>query len=214
MLLAEELALVAIRPDSGRHQAGRLEPLKAGLAGLLVAELVIDGVVQLGDRDDHIAVVQGWPAPGTATLAAAAGVVEEKGPKTKAVISHMSRGLRQRVGMATWDAVVAGLIEAGTLGPATGRLLPRLPLLDAPARDTLLARLRAAAAGTGPIEVRTALVLSMTGPTYLLEVVAPDRATRKHARNRIDHALDGSHLEPFARVVRRLIKDAAAAAAA
>ena len=57
-------------------------------------------------------------------------------------------------------------------------------------------------------------VLSVTGPTYLLEVVAPDRATRKHARTRIDHALDGSSLEPFARVVRRLIKDAAAAAAA
>ena len=41
------------------------------------------------------------------------------------------------------------------------------------------------------------------GAGELLEVVAPDRGTRKHARKRIDHALDASHLRPIGEVVRR-----------
>ena len=44
MLLAEELALVAIKPDSGRHELGTRDQLNACLAGLLVAELLLDGL--------------------------------------------------------------------------------------------------------------------------------------------------------------------------
>jgi hypothetical protein len=43
MLLAEALALVAIDPGSGRHAIGNRASLNACLAGLLVAELVLDG---------------------------------------------------------------------------------------------------------------------------------------------------------------------------
>jgi hypothetical protein len=64
------------------------------------------------------------------------------------------------------------------------------------------------------LDVRTALVLSMTGPAHLLEVVAPERSGRKHARRRIDHALDSSQLQPIAELVRTLLAEAAAAAAA
>lgn len=194
MLLAEELALVAIDPDSGRRAITTHASLNACLASLLVAELALD------DR----------AATGSPTLAAAASVVEAKGPKLKAVLSHMNRGLKERVGLGTWDAVVAGLTGAGVVGPATGGLVPGHPLRDAGERDVIVTRLRAAAADDGPIEPRTALVLSMTGPADLLEVVAPERATRRHARTRIDHALDGSDLEPFGKVVRRLIQEAAA----
>ncbi len=80
-------------------------------------------------------------------------------------------------------------------------------------RDAIVERLRAAAAGDGPIEARTALVLSMTGPGNLLEVVAPERSTRKHARDRIDMRLDDSELEPVGKVVRRLIEEAVAVVA-
>ena len=51
----------------------------------------------------------------------------------------------------------------------------------------------------------------MTGPARLLEVVSPDPRTRRHARQRIDHALDGSNLEPVGLMVRRLLEQAAAA---
>jgi len=212
MLLAEELALVAIRPDSGRHELGNREQLNACLAGLLVAELLLEGAAGPGDRDDRIVRIGGRALP-SPVLAAAADIVAEKGPKMKAVLSHMSRGLQERVDMSTWDAVASGLVGAGVLGPASGGLRSRHPLIDPAARDALVGRLQTAAAGDGPLEARTALVLSMTGPAQLLEVVAPERSSRKHARNRIDHALDGSALEPYGKVVRRLIQEAQATAA-
>ena len=42
MLLAEELALIALDPESGRHAFGTRDNLNACLAGLLVAELHLD----------------------------------------------------------------------------------------------------------------------------------------------------------------------------
>ena len=211
MLLAEELALVAIKPESGRHELGARGLLNASLAGLLIAELLIDGTVGHGDSGDRIVVVEGNREPTSPILAAAAGVVAEKGPRIKSVLSHMSRGLQERLGVSTWDAVMGGLAAAGVLGPTTGGLRSGQPLLDAGARDAVVHRLQAAAAADGPIDPRTAVVLSMTGPAHLLEVVAPDRGTRKHARKRIDHALDGSNLEPLGKMVRRLVQVAAAA---
>ena len=195
MLLAEELALVAIDPDSGRHAFGIRDNLNACLAGLLVAEL------HLEDR------------PASRLLDAASEVQAEVGPKVKPVLSAMSRGLERRVGAGTWDAVVGGLVEAGVVASAEGTLRPSHRLLDIAARDAIVERLRAAAASDEPMDVRTAVLLSMTGPAQLLEVVAPDRATRKHARRRIDHALDATALESVAGSVRKVLAEAAAAAA-
>ena len=86
--------------------------------------------------------------------------------------------------------------------------------MDTAVRDGVIERLRTAAAGDDVLDVRTALVLSMTGPAQLLEVVAPERAGRKHARRRIDHALDRTQLQPIGELVRALLAAAAAAAAA
>lgn len=213
MLLAEELALVALKPESGRQQLGTGDALNACLAGLLVAELLLEGWIGPGDREDRLVVVPGRPAPDPPALAAAMDVVAQRGPKMKGVLSHMSRGLEQRIGMSTQDAVFSGLAGAGIVGASTGGLLPKRPVLDRAVWDGVVNRLRAAAADDGPIEARTALVLSMTGPAHLLEVVAPDRRTRRHARNRIDHALDGSDLEPVGKIVRRLIQEAIEVAA-
>lgn len=210
MLLAEELALVALKPESGRLQLGTGCDLNACLAGLLVAELLLDEKVGPGDRDDRFVAVPGREVPGSPALAAALEVVAEKGPKIKGALSHMSRGLEQRIGMSTQEAVFSGLAGAGIVGASTGGLLPKRPVLDRAAWDAIADRLRAAAADDRPIEARTALVLSMTGPAGLLEVVAPERGTRKHARNRIDHAIDGSDFEPVGKIVRRLIEEAAA----
>ena len=76
----------------------------------------------------------------------------------------------------------------------------------------MIARLQAAAADDGPMDPRTALLLNMTGPANLLEVVAPERRGRRHARRRIDHGLDGTDLEIYGKTVRKLIAEAAAAA--
>jgi hypothetical protein len=196
MLLAEELALIALDAESGRAAVGTRDNLNACLAGLLVAEL------HLEDR------------PVSPLLDAAGEVFDEAGPKMKAVLSAMSRGLNRRLGLHTWDAVIAGLVDAGAVAPTSGGLRPHNEVVDRTARDAIVERLRAAGATDDQLDVRTALLLSMTGPAQLLELVAPERSSRRHARQRIDHALDGTFSQPIADSVRAVIADAAAAVAA
>jgi hypothetical protein len=212
MNLAEELALVAIDPSSGRHALGVRSELNACLAGLLIAELLLDGVIGPADKPDRV-VVTGKATPTSNALAAATAVVIERGPKIKAILSHMDRGLSHRLGLGTWDAVVSGLVEDGALSATHGGVRPRNDLRQPFVRDAVVASLRVAAADDTELDQRVAALLSMTGPAQLLEVVAPNRSTRPHARERIDHALDGTPLESVGRVVRRLISDAASAAA-
>lgn len=212
MLLAEELALVAVNPETGRYQMGTRDQLNASLAGLLVAELVIADMAQVVKKDDI--QLTGTGTAGAATLAAAAQVVEEKAPRLRAILSHMDRGLQRRLGTGTLDTALAGLVAAGYLAPATGEGRARSELTAPAVRDEVVGRLRAAAQADGPMDIRTAALLSLTGPAYLLEVVAPDRGTRRHARKRIDRALDATVLAPVAKTVRRVLADAAAAASA
>ena len=213
MHLAEELALVAIDPSSGRHGLGLRSELNACLAGLLVAELTLDGVIAVGDKEDRV-VLTGKVEPRSKLLAAATAVVIEKGPKTKSILSHMDRGLAQRLGLGTWDAVVSSLADEGVVAATQRGVRSRNDVLQPFVRDAIVAALRVAAAGDSALEPRLAVVLSMSGPAHLLEVVAPTRSTRRHARDRIDNALSGTPLEPVGRIVRRLISDATSAAAA
>lgn len=127
MILAEELALVAIRPGSGRHELGTGSQLNACLAGLLVGELLLDGTVGLGTRDDRIELAPGAAVPASPALAAAAEVVADDGPKVKGVLSAMSRGLQRRLGLPTWDLVMGSLVDAGVVGPTTGGCGPSSP---------------------------------------------------------------------------------------
>ena len=173
LLLAEELAFVAIRPRTGRPPIGVRYALNACLAGLLMAEL------ELADCP-----------PDSATLAAAARVVAEKGPKLTAILSHMDRGLSRDTGRGTWDLVTSGLHD-----------------LDASRRDQIQDRLRTVAADDSVLDPRTALLLAFIGPARQLEVVAPGRRGRRHARQRIDGALAGSPFEPLRVAVRRVIAE-------
>jgi hypothetical protein len=175
---------------------------------------MLDGIAARGDRKGQVAVAPGRRPPTTAVLAAAAEVVVERGPKIKPVLSHMDRGLQSRLGYGTWEAAVVGLAEAGVVGPVSGGMRPSTELLDARPRDEIVARLQAAARSDDPMEPRTALLLNMAGPASLLEVVAPERRGRRHARQRIDHGLDGTDFEDVGKAVRRVIADANAGAGA
>jgi hypothetical protein len=124
----------------------------------------------------------------------------------------MDRGLSNRLGFGTWDAIVSGLVEAGVLGETRGGVRPHNDVLQPFVRDATVAALSVAAAGDSALDPRIAALLSMTGPAHLLEVVAPNRSSRRHARDRIDHAVDGSSLESVGKAVRSVISDAAAAA--
>ena len=213
MRLAEDLVLVATNPASGRHAMGQRSALNACLAGLLLADLVLDDVIQPADRANRM-VVTGRAEPRTKVLAAATAILIEKGPKIRAVLSHMDRGLTHRLGLGTWDATMAGLVEEGVVAASSGGLRPHHKVVGLHVRDSVIAALRVATAGDMDLDLRTAALLSMVGPAHLLEVIAPDRAGRKHARERIDHSLDATILEPVGEMVRRLIAAADAAVGA
>ncbi len=198
MLLAEELALMAMKPATGRHALGVRSQLNACLAGLLIADLVLAGAAEIDGARQEVRLT--GKSPDSDLLVAVAAVIVDKGPKVKSVLSAMDRGLRQHGSPGTWNAATA-IVTRGEAG--------------APERDEIVTRLRHAAAIDGPTDRATALLLAMTGPANLLEIVAPDRGPlRKHARDRIDHGLDGTSFECLPVVVRKLIQEAQAAASA
>ena len=174
-------------------------------------ELVLEGAAAAGDRVGQV-VPTTRKHPDSTALAAAAQVVAAKAPKLMAILQHMDRGLEGQLGVGTWDVVVAGLVVDGVLAPTEGSIRPRNDVVDVGGREAVVARLQSAAESDGPMDPRTALLLNMTGPANLLEVVAPDRPGRRHARRRIDHGLDGTELEIYGKTVRKLIAEAAAAA--
>lgn len=207
MLLAQELALVASGRETGRHAVGRRPNLNACLGGLFLADLILAGCAAV--RCAAATITLTATPPDGALLAAVADVVLAKGPKIRSVLSGMDRGLAKQIGQGTWDAAVA----LDTATEAAGDIAAAG--VTALRRQEVIARLQSAAASDSLMDPRTALLLSMTGPAYLLEVVAPQRGkSRKHARERIDHAVDGSPLECLPRIVRKLIADNNAAASA
>lgn len=155
---------------------------RAQLNACLAALLLAE--LQLDDRP-----------PTDPVLDAAAEIARERGPRPRSVLSHMDRGLAQRTGLGTWELLTSRLDEERLAG-----------------RDELISRLQHAAASDDPLDVRTQLLLSFAGPAQLLEVVAPQRRGRRHARARIDRGLEGTVFEELRRVVRRLLSDDAAAA--
>ena len=96
----------------------------------------------LGDKEDRV-VVTGKAEPKSNLLAAATAVVIEKGPKIKSVLSHMDRGLSQRLGLGTWDAVVSSLVDNGVVA-ATHRRVGHATRCCNPSCDAVVAALRAA----------------------------------------------------------------------
>ena len=110
---------------------------------------------------------------------------------------------------AGWNEVVDGMIAGGALGRDTTRLRPaRHPIADHGPHAQLLARLRQAATTDVDLDDRTAVLLALSGPCQLLEVVAPERRDRSGAKRRISKAADRV---PAAGVVRYVIDSVNAA---
>jgi hypothetical protein len=206
MLIAEELLLAALDPDRGTAVNSSTQPLKVGLSGALVAELGLTGAVVL---DGKRFTVTGAPRADPLLRAAYDVLASGKGRRSRDQIRRLDRAVG-----GVWSRVVDQLIAAGVVGRRRDRVffvpVTRHPVLRPEVRQAVVDRLRAAAAADGEMDARTAVLLSLSGPCRLLEVVAPDKAGRKHARQRIEQATD---LTPVAPVVKAVIAEAQAAAA-
>jgi hypothetical protein len=108
-----------------------------------------------------------------------------------------------------------GLVEQGIVEARRERVLlvpvTRHPVRDVMAQRQLVERLRGAARTDGPLDPRIAVLLALSGPCRLLEVVAPERSERRHAKQRIAEATDRT---PVAPVVKAVIQETQAAVAA
>ncbi|SNQ46249.1 Golgi phosphoprotein 3 (GPP34) [Frankia canadensis] len=212
MLLAEELLLLALDPEGGTPVNSSREPLRVGLSGALVAELGLAGLV--AEDGKRLAPVGG---PGTHPLLAEepllADVHRLLGTLRGRRAADQLRRLDRAVG-GVWSRVVDALVDDGVLGRRRDRVLvvrvTRHPVLRPKVRDEVVGRMRAAAAGDDPLDARTATVLALSGPSRLLEVVAPQRGERRHARARIQ---DATEQTPIAPIVKKVISEAQAAAA-
>jgi len=198
VLIAEELVLLALQPDGKLARgASNQSSVAVGVTGALVAELAIDG---------HLEVVDGRiRLTGTRpTHPLLAQVLDNVEP-------HEGKQLKSRLGAikhSGWSEVVDAMIDAGTLGRDSAPLRPtRHPVNDLVAHAQLLADVRAAAAGA-PLDARLATLLALSGPCQLLEVVVPDRADRKAAKARIDAAAEQV---PVAGAVKAVIAEVQAA---
>ena len=207
MLLAEELLLLGLDPVKGTVVNSARRELLVGLAGALVGELALAGLVDLAGKR-FIAV--GTPPDDPLLTAVHQALAQSKGRRA----ADQLRGLDKGIG-GVWSRLVDGLVDQGVLGRGRDHVLlftvTRHPVLQPAVRGELLERVRAAAAGDGELEPRTAVVLALAGPSRLLEVVAPDKASRRHAKRRIETATE---LTPVAPVVKKVIAEMQAAAAA
>jgi hypothetical protein len=202
VLLAEELLLLCLDPQRGRPGNGSEAPMTPCLAGALVAELALLGAVEL----EGMRFALRPAAVPAGLLQEAAEVLRTGGGRRGAdQLRRLDRRLHR-----VWKRVVDGLVDQGVLGrdPRGPLQVTAHPVLRPELRDEVLRRVRAAAASDGPIEPRTAVLLSLTGPARLLEVVA-DKPHR-HAKARIKQAADST---PVSAAVRAVITEAAAAAA-
>jgi hypothetical protein len=203
MLLAEQFVLLALEPDGRLARGTSNQPAVAiGVTGALVTELALDGHLDLTDGRIH----PGTTRPEHPLLAQ---VLDNLAP-------HAGKALKRRLGSvkhAGWSEVVEGMIAAGVVGRQKEPLRPtRHPVADPAAHAELLGRVRAAATGDGPLEPEMATLLALAGPCRLLEVVAPVRADRGHAKRRIDGAAQQVPAAPAVKAAIEAVQAATLAA--
>jgi hypothetical protein len=194
MLIAERFVLLALDEDGTLARGSSYQPVVAvGVTGALVSELAVDGHVDLADgrirltgsRPEHPLLAQVLD-----------NLAPFEGKKLKSRLSSIKH--------SGWPEVVDAMVDAGVLGRERPALRPtRHPPVDPGGHAANLAEVRAAAQADGPLAPELAVLLALAGPCHLLEVVAPDRATRRHARRRIDAAAD---LVPAAGAVKAAIE--------
>lgn len=202
VLLAEAFVLLALDPDGTPARGLSNQPAAAvGVTGALVTELAQQGHVDFAGGRVHLTGTR----PTHPILAQALdNLAPHEGKKLKARLAAVKH--------AGWKEVVDAMIAEGVLGRVKhGLRATRHPVIDSSAQAAILAEVRAAATGDGPIEPRTAALLALAGPSQLLEVVAPQRSDRAHARDRI---ADAAEQVPAAAAVKYVIDSMNAAVAA
>lgn len=197
VLIAEELLLLALDPAKGTVHLGVRSELHRALALALAAELVIGG--RLSYDGKKLDVVDGEP-PADPLLAEALGAITERleqGRNPRRVLGSLDKDLG-----GVWPRLVDRLVAAGTIVEERHGVLPaRHPVSNPALHAMVLSRVRATAAVDGPLDPRDAVLLGYGLQCALLDRVAPERSQRRHAKARMEDAME---VAPFARMLRSM----------
>ncbi len=181
MLLAEQFVLLALDADGTVARGASNQPsASVGVTGALITELASEGHIDLADGRIHLT----GTVPTNPLLAQTLDNLRpHEGKKLKSRLSAVKH--------SGWPEVVDAMVDTGMIGREKDALRPtRHPVTDPAAHAALLAEVRAAATGDGPLSERDAVLLALAGPCQLLEVVAPERSDRKQAQRRIASATE------------------------
>ena len=207
MILTEELLLLAIDPERGTIVNSAKQNLKVGIVGAAVAALALDGRAQLRDKRF---VATGSPPEHPVLRDVHRELGSTRGRRAKDQVRRLDKAAGG-VWRRTFDGLVQQRVveerrELVVLFPVT-----RHPVVDVTAQRRLVGELRDAARSDGELDARVAVLLSLAGPCRLLEVVAPERSERAHAKRRIAEAADRTSVAP---VVKQVIQETQAAVSA
>jgi hypothetical protein len=144
LLLADELLLLAYHPE-GQVYGGAV-PLDCAVAGSLLVELVLAGVVTCTDQ--RVDPVTRAPRPSDPELLAARDEIGRRPPRSpERWVLRLARGLRRR---RLDELIAAGILAEETYGALGGLITrSRFPELDPAPRRDAGRRLRGLARGAG-----------------------------------------------------------------
>jgi hypothetical protein len=207
MLITEELVLLALDPEKGNLVNSSATNLKVGVVGAAVAQLALDGRVEMQGKR----FVATGAAPEDPVLRDVhRALADRKGRRAKDQLRRLDKAAG-----GVWRRTLDGLVAQGAVEARRELVLlfpvTRYPVRDVSAQRRLVDALRDAARTDGELDPRIAALLSLCGPCRLLEVVAPERSERRHAKRRIAEATDRT---PVAPVVKAVIQETQAAVAA
>lgn len=193
MYLHEEILLLALKDDSGKidWQAGMYRFV---MAGALIAELLMDGRIAItgdeGGKKKRLHVVEAGhhadPVLDDALQTLAGSDRDRDLQYWVRKLAHL-KDLR--------DKTAGQLCRRGILAEETGRILFVFPTTRYPERDPeperqLIARLEAAIFGEEEVDVRTAVLVSLTHKAGLLGIPFAGKALRRRKR-RIEDIVSG-----------------------
>ncbi|MCM3886074.1 GPP34 family phosphoprotein [Frankia sp. R82] len=199
LLLAEELLLLALDPQRGTALGTSRDTVSVALCGAFVAELALSGHATV-ERGRLVPIGGPPPHPLLAEVHQRLGTVRGRRSTTRLRrLDEKFDGMRSRL----VDHMVAG----GLLGRRRDQVLfvpvARHPVLRTDLRDAVVARARAALAVDTTVDDRTAVLLALVGAAGLVKVLAPDRGTRAHTRERLDAR---TKQVPIARTVQKIVE--------
>ncbi len=181
MNLAQDFVLLAYA-DDGTPETDSTR-LDNGAGGALLLELALDERVVV--EDEKVIVRDPAPTGDAQVDAALAAVAADRRPRTA------GHWVQQFAGSARPEALDA-LVERGVLQRKKGKVLLVFPRttypapggVEPPAESQTRARLRAAVAGAGPVEPRTASLCALIAVTDLDRKVFAD-LDREHVKARL-----------------------------